>query len=159
MIKLFPTSLLVDANILIRSTFNQRPNHFLRLLSDRNIDLYSTMSIWQEAKKHLPEISRDRNKRMLQERLQERKKYIDLIQVVVYDEQNHLRLSAQARLPKRASHKKHSSNDWELIAVLLGFREPNCAILSNDKDFWGTGVPVWTLDRIKSYLDGFRPCT
>ena len=54
--------------------------------------------------------------------------------------------------------KKHSSNDWELIAVLLGFREPNCAILSNDKDFWGTGVPVWTLDRIKSYLDGFRPC-
>lgn len=29
MIKLFPTSLLVDANILIRSTFNQGPNHFL----------------------------------------------------------------------------------------------------------------------------------
>ncbi len=96
---------------------------------------------------------------MLQERLQERKKYIDLIQVVVYDEQNHLRLSAQARLLKRASHKKHSSNDWELIAMLLGFREPNCAILSNDKDFWGTGTPIWTLGRIKSYLDGFRPCT
>ena len=58
----------------------------------------------------------------LREHLYQRKKYIDLIQVVVYNKRNHLRLSAQARLPKRTSRKKHSSNDWKLIAVLLGFR-------------------------------------
>lgn len=120
MIKLFPTSLLVDANILIRSTFNQGPKHFLRFLSDRNIDLYSIMSIWQEVEKHLPEISRDRNTRMLQERLQERKKYIDLIQ-------GHLEKSAPSS-PGKASWPRQPLSSTEFLMARRHPAEGSCPI-------------------------------
>lgn len=151
-IELFPTSLLVDANILIRMITSER-NNSIEILTEKGIKLYSTMSILKEFEARLSEVKKTASAETIEKRLQ----HIILIQVNVCSQGNHCKQSAHARLPPVAQGKRGPSPDWELVAVLLAFFQPNCAILSNDKDFWGIGVPVWRFEKLMSYLREFRP--
>ena len=40
-------------------------------------------------------------------------------------------------------------DDWHVLAVALAF---NCAVWTEDADFFGTGVPTWTTDRVELFL-------
>ena len=40
-------------------------------------------------------------------------------------------------------------DDWPIIAAALAL---GCPIWTEDKDFFGTGLPVWTSDLIEVYL-------
>ena len=40
-------------------------------------------------------------------------------------------------------------DDWPVLATALGF---DCDIWSEDQDFFGTGVAVWTTSRIEIFL-------
>ena len=151
MMEVFPSCLLVDANILIRAACSPREN-LLRLLTNKDIELYSTMSIWREFGKYLRE-----NREDARRNIWEIKRYVELVEVNVCTQGSHYKQSAHARLPPVSRRRRGPSPDWELVAVLLAFFKPDCAILSNDKDFWGAGVPVWTLERLMSYLREFRP--
>jgi predicted nucleic acid-binding protein len=39
--------------------------------------------------------------------------------------------------------------DWPILAVALIL---GCPIWTEDRDFFGTGVPTWTTDRVELYL-------
>jgi len=40
-------------------------------------------------------------------------------------------------------------NDWPILATALGL---TCAVWTEDADFFGTGVAVWTTNRIEIFL-------
>lgn len=40
-------------------------------------------------------------------------------------------------------------DDWPIVAVSLML---NCPVWTEDSDFFGTGVPTWTSDRVHLYL-------
>ena len=40
--------------------------------------------------------------------------------------------------------------DWPILATALTL---DCPIWSEDQDFFGTGVPTWTTDRVELYLN------
>lgn len=40
-------------------------------------------------------------------------------------------------------------DDWPVLAAALSL---SCAIWTEDTDFFGTGVAVWTSDRVEIYL-------
>lgn len=40
-------------------------------------------------------------------------------------------------------------DDWAIVATAMLF---NCPIWTEDKDFFGTGIPTWTSDRIHLYF-------
>ena len=99
------------------------------------------------------EIAQRRNIReeMVLETLNECQQSVNLF-MVIFSKSNGFRVSAHARLPEKLSKKKQPSRDWELAALSLYLDESN-AILSNDKDFWGSGVPVWTIWSMRVYLE------
>lgn len=41
--------------------------------------------------------------------------------------------------------------DWPIVAAALAL---GCPIWTEDKDFFGTGLPTWTSDRVEIYLRG-----
>ncbi|WP_199711101.1 PIN domain-containing protein [Tessaracoccus antarcticus] len=40
--------------------------------------------------------------------------------------------------------------DWPILAAALTL---DCPIWAEDQDFFGTGVPTWTTDRVHLYLN------
>lgn len=40
--------------------------------------------------------------------------------------------------------------DWPILAAALTL---DCPIWTEDQDFFGTGVPTWTTDRVELYLN------
>jgi PIN domain len=52
---------------------------------------------------------------------------------------------ARQRLRGRAE------SDWPILATALGLA---CAVWTEDSDFFGTGVAVWTTNRIEIFLKG-----
>lgn len=53
-------------------------------------------------------------------------------------------LEAQKRI------KDRDIRDWPIVATALMF---GSAIWTEDKDFFGLGIPVWTTDRVHIYFE------
>jgi predicted nucleic acid-binding protein len=45
--------------------------------------------------------------------------------------------------------RDRDESDWPVLAIALAL---GCAIWSEDQDFFGTGVAVWTTSRIEIFL-------
>jgi hypothetical protein len=41
--------------------------------------------------------------------------------------------------------------DWPIVAVALLLKMP---VWTEDRDFFGSGLPIWTTDRVELYLSG-----
>lgn len=46
--------------------------------------------------------------------------------------------------------KSRDIRDWPIVATALTL---NCPIWTEDQDFFGTGIPTWTTDRIHIYFE------
>jgi predicted nucleic acid-binding protein len=55
----------------------------------------------------------------------------------------HLEPEARKRL------KGRDEDDWPDLALALLF---DCPLWTEDRDFFGCGIPLWTTDRVESYL-------
>ena len=49
----------------------------------------------------------------------------------------------------RARIERRDANDWPVIACALTL---GCPIWTEDRDFFGAGVPTWTTDRVELFL-------
>ncbi len=134
--------LILDANILIRAVLGNKVREII--LKFGNIAEFFTPDICMEdAEKYLPIIFKKRTLPVepALEVLNSLKHIIQIVDKSIYSERAD---EAQRRIKNRDIH------DWPVVATALLF---NGYIWSEDQDFFGTGLPIWTTDRIHLFFE------
>jgi predicted nucleic acid-binding protein len=137
--------IVVDANILIRAVLGRRVKEIITGHAE-HAEFFAPELAYAEAERHLPEILAKRSRA---DQIDEALAYTGRLRAVVLpvpDEvYESLRAAALSRLESR------DPDDWPVLAAALVIE---CPIWTEDKDFFGTGVPTWTTDRVELYLSG-----
>ncbi len=133
--------LVLDANILVRAVLGSKVLSLLRKYAMRAGFLAPSIA-FEEAREHLPEILTARGIAVapaldLLDRL------AGFVQIVAPETYVPYERISRARLRRR------DEDDWAVLAVALAF---DCAIWTEDTDFFGCGVATWTSDRVELYL-------
>ena len=137
--------LVLDANILIRATLGNKVRHHLIAFSE-TVDFFTPDTCVEEAKKYLPILfeKRGMSSELPLEVFSNVENLLQVIDASIYQERA---VEAQQRM------KGRDIRDWPAVATALLF---NCPIWTEDKDFFGVGISVWTTDRIHLFFDSLK---
>ncbi len=133
--------LVLDANILIRAVLGKKVRDFL-IDFNKSVEFFVPDVCMQDAQKYLPEIFR---KRALPG---------DTALTVLSNLGCLLKIVDENFYQERADEAKQrikgrDMDDWPVVATALILNSP---IWTEDQDFFGSGVPVWTTDRIHLFF-------
>ena len=133
--------LALDANILIRAVLGRRARSILETYSGAVQFLIADVAV-DEARSHLPRVlaKRGLDPRPALAVLDGLVEKIEVIEADVYSARED---DARERLVNR------DVDDWPIAAVALTF---DCAVWTEDADFFGTGIATWTTDRVEIFL-------
>jgi predicted nucleic acid-binding protein len=140
--------IVLDANILIRAVLGARTHDLMERYIGR-VSFVAPGLAFAEAEKHIPAIhaQRSASEAILERRLKNAEilfsRLREWVTIIPEDQLFIFRDAAIERLRKR------DPNDWHILAASLAV---NCPIWTEDLDFFGTGVPTWTTDRVEIYL-------
>lgn len=125
-------NIVIDASALIAFGFESMA---------KLVVTYNESVVFYVAQKSLSEIRNYYGKnRLLEEKLGKLLAYFrDLVTVIDDSQLESFAEEAQARI----GHRDHS--DWQEVTLALKL---GCAILTEDYDFLGSGIPTWTLATI-----------
>jgi predicted nucleic acid-binding protein len=134
--------IVLDANILIRAVLGRRVRQLLEDYAGRGIRFYAPDVAYADAEKYLPPLLTKRGKStadlsLTLHYLQTLVESVDAESYGVSEE------DARERLRGR------DEEDWPILATALAL---NCAVWTEDTDFFGTGIAVWTSSRIEIFL-------
>lgn len=134
--------LVLDANILIRAVLGTRVPGLLETMSP-TVRFFTPAICVQDAFKYLPVVLQKKGVEP-----QEANIGLSLVlrSVTVIDEEIYRLYESAARKRMR----KRDVDDWHIVACALLL---NCPIWTEDADFFGSGVAVWTTDRVELYLE------
>ena len=132
--------LVVDANILIRGCLGVRVRTLIANYADR-VDFFVAEANLAEAADYIADLANEKNldEAVCTEAL------ISLMGVVQLVEN---RVLEPAR--DEALARIRDADDWPALALGL---QLECAIWTEDKDFFGTGIATWTTRTVERYLD------
>ena len=132
--------LVVDANILIRGCLGVRVRTLIANYADR-VDFFVAEANLAEAADYIADLANEKNldEAVCTETL------ISLMRVVQLVEN---RVLESAR--DEALARIRDADDWPALALVL---QLECAIWTEDKDFFGTGIATWTTRTVERYLD------
>jgi predicted nucleic acid-binding protein len=134
--------IVLDANILIRAVLGKRVRNLLETYAEHGIRFYAPEVAYADAEKYLPALLTKRGKP--NEDLPATLAYLQLLIEPIGEEAYGLfEENARQRLRGR------DEEDWPVLAAALSL---SCAIWTEDTDFFGTGVAVWTSDRVEIFL-------
>jgi len=135
--------LVLDANILLRAVFGIRVMQLLETYEDV-AGFYSPDVCFAEAEKYIPDVAKRRglNSALARSILQDVTGIIQPVDKSLYE--GHEKL-ARERIQRR------DPRDWPVVAVALMLGLP---VWTEDQDFFGSGIPTWTTDRVELYLRG-----
>jgi predicted nucleic acid-binding protein len=132
--------LVLDANILIRACLGSRVFQLLEKF-EPTVFFYSPDVCFADANRHLSTIVQRRRLNVTPSLLIEQLgRLVHPINVIVYREFEN---AAKRRIADR------DPTDWHIVATALFLK---CPIWTEDKDFFGVGVPTWTTNRVEVYL-------
>lgn len=134
--------LVLDANILVRAVLGNKVRNYL-IDFNESVDFFIPDICVEEAQKYLPIIF-DKRKLSTALLMDTINRVIGLLQIIdksIYQERA---TDAQRRMNNR------DIQDWPAVATSLLF---NCPIWTEDKDFFGVGIPVWTSDTIHIFFE------
>lgn len=134
--------IVLDANILIRAVLGKRVRHLLETYTAHGIRFYAPEVAYADAEKYLPALLTKRGKSDAD--LRASLAYLQsLIEPIGEEAYGLFEANARQRLRGR------DEEDWPVLAAALSL---SCAIWTEDTDFFGTGVAVWTSDRVEIFL-------
>lgn len=134
--------IVLDANILIRAIFGRRVRELVDNYSSRGIRFFAPDVAFEDAQKYLPHFSKKRNKSLAD--LAAALEYLrSLIEQVTSELYGVFETEARQRLRGR------DESDWPVLASALAL---GCSIWTEDVDFFGTGIAVWTTSRFEIFL-------
>lgn len=141
-----PRPLVLDANILVRAVLGRRVLTLLETYAEQ-VTFLTPEVAFTSLRTHLPGILIRRG--LAQEavaQLLEQEILVRLPALVTsVPEAVYVDLGAAAR--RRIAIRDEA--DWPFVALALRLA---CPIWTEDQDFFGSGVPTWTTDRIEIYL-------
>lgn len=136
--------LVLDANILIRAVLGTR---VAQLISDyaTAVIFLTAAEAFEDTTTYLPEICANRglDEEATQAALKKLDAFRRLIRVIPPEVFAHQETAARERLQGR------DEDDWPYLALALVF---DCPLWTEDRDFFGCGIPLWTTDRVEIYL-------
>jgi predicted nucleic acid-binding protein len=136
--------IVVDANILIRAVLGRRVRKLLETYAERGVRFFAPQVAFDDAKKHLPALLKRRRKNDTDglATIEYLQSMIESVESDLYEEYE---TDARHRLRGR------DEDDWPILASALALA---CPVWTEDTDFFGTGVAVWTTSRIEIFLGG-----
>jgi predicted nucleic acid-binding protein len=134
--------IVLDANILIRAVLGRRVRQLVETYAAQGVRFVAPDVAFDDAEKYLPLLLKKRGKPDTEvstslEYLRHLIETVDRDLYAVFEEE------ARQRLRGR------DEDDWPVMAAALGLA---CAIWTEDADFFGTGIAVWTTNRIEIFL-------
>ena len=134
--------LVLDANILIRAVLGRRVREILEVYASHGIRFVAPDVAYADAQRYLPVLLTKRGKSGtdLAATLRYLQSLVEPIQSEMYQPHQE---DARERLRGR------DEGDWPVLAAALAL---NCPLWTEDTDFFGTGVAVWTTDRVEILL-------
>lgn len=134
--------LVLDANILIRAVLGVRVLALLEEMSP-SVRFYTPSVCVRDAYTYLPPILQRRgvDAEAALSSLNLLLRGINVLDEEIYGEYEEI---ARKRMQKR------DEEDWPIMACALLL---HCPIWTEDADFFGSGVAVWTTDRVALYLE------
>jgi predicted nucleic acid-binding protein len=133
--------IVLDANVLIRAVLGRRVRHLLEDYA-HGIRFFAPDVAYADAEKYLPPLLTERGKSVadVPATLRYLQGLVELVDEESYGVYEH---DARERLRGR------DEEDWPVLATALAL---GCPIWTEDTDFFGTGVAVWTSNRIEIFL-------
>jgi predicted nucleic acid-binding protein len=136
--------IVLDANILIRAVLGRRVWQLIEIYADRGVRFFTPDVVFDDAEKYLPLLLKKRG--VPHADVPESLKYLRSIIEPVAPE-----LYAVFESEARQRLRGRDENDWPILATALALA---CPVWTEDADFFGTGVAVWTTNRIEIFLVG-----
>ena len=134
-------AIVLDANILIRSVLGRQVNNLI-LQHAASVDFFAPDTAFVEAGKYLPRLL---NKRGFDDQVSFDP--LDYLRSVV--RQLEPAFYADMQQPALQRIARRDADDWPVLACAMLL---SCPVWTEDKDFFGTGVPTWTTDRVALYF-------
>lgn len=134
--------IVLDANILIRAVLGRRVRQLLEAYTAQGIRFYAPDIAYADAEKYLPSLLSKRGKADTD--VPAALEYLQSLVESIHQESYSL-FEKEARQRLRGRDEE----DWPVLAAALAF---SCAIWTEDTDFFGTGIAVWTSDRVEIFL-------
>jgi predicted nucleic acid-binding protein len=142
-------SIVLDANVLMRAVLGKRARQLI-IEHAGHVAFYTPQIAYDDARRHLPTVFTKRGWNA--EQLAAALTVLDSLEPVVHAVEEDFyaarRSAALARIEQR------DPDDWPFLAVALLL---DCPVWTEDNDFFGTGVPIWTTDRVAIYLGDDGP--
>lgn len=135
--------LVLDANILIRAILGTRVRHLIAAATEE-VAFYVAEANYQEASHYLAQLAPRRgiSESVWQTALET---LMNAVQLVGDEELETVAAEARARIAQR------DERDWPALAAALLLQ---CPIWTEDHDFFGSGVPIWTTATVHLFLKG-----
>lgn len=132
-------TLVLDANILIRGVLGQRVRNLLKKY-EGSVLFYAPEVCFLDANRHLPTLLQSHEIDDGLEVLAQIALIVGAVDRSVYGKYEG---AARERISVR------DPDDWPILATAMFHA---CGIWTEDKDFFGSGIAVWTTDRVEFYL-------
>lgn len=134
--------IVLDANILVRAVLGRRVRQLIERYSVQGVRFAAPDEAFRDAERYLPSIIEKRNPgidvpaafRYLRQKLE----ILDAEVYSSFEQEAHRRL------------KGRDEENWPVLACALAL---GCAVWTEDTDFFGTGIAVWTTNRIDIFLE------
>jgi len=136
--------IILDANILIRAVLGDKVSSLISQYVD-DVVFLSVAEAFADAEKYIPPVMEKRgaSDEAIQVALEKLKQLKKFIQIVPLESFSEYEAAARYRL------KDRDEDDWLFLALAMRL---DCPIWTEDKDFFGSGVPTWTSDRVELFL-------
>lgn len=132
---------MLDANILVRAVLGKRVRNIIETHCEK-VSFFVPEAAYREAEEHLHElvVKRGGDPEKALALLRSIAGLVDLLGLEIYGE---FERQARERLSAR------DPEDWPILASALAL---GCPIWTEDTDFFGCGVAIWTSNRVQLYL-------
>ena len=135
--------IVLDANILIHAVLGRRVRQLLETYSAQNVRFFAPDVAFHDAREYLPVLLRKRGKpdHDVSESLDYLEQIVETVEADIY---GIFEVQARQRLRSR------DEEDWPVLATALAL---GCGVWSEDLDFFGTGIAVWTTSRVEIFFE------
>jgi predicted nucleic acid-binding protein len=134
--------IVLDANILIRAVLGRRVRQLIDTYAAQGVRFFAPDVAFDDAEKYLPPLFKKRGKPHadILASLEYLRNFIEPVEPEIY---------AAFENEARQRLRGRDESDWPILATALGLA---CPVWTEDADFFGTGVAVWTTNRIEIFL-------